>query len=78
MNFKLKFNLSTTATEVLIKFMKLVLIKISGDEFKRFCKNLNKTKQFFELSDKFISFVTCSKYHKLYKEDKVTDFQQDD
>ena len=74
MNFRLQFNLSVTATEVLIKFMRLVLIKIGSDEFKRFCKNLNKTKQFLELSNKFISFVACPKYHKLYKKDKVTDF----
>ena len=66
MNFRLKFNLSATATEVLIKFMRLVLIEISGDEFKRFCKNLNKTKQFLGLSNKFISFVVCPKCHKLY------------
>ena len=30
------------------------------------------------MSDKFISFVVCPKYHKLYKEDEVTDFQRDD
>ena len=74
MNFRLKFNLSATATEVLIKFMRLVLIEIGGDEFKRVCKSLNKTKQFLGLSDKFISFVACPKCHKLYKEDEVTDF----
>ena len=78
MNFRLKFNLSTTATEVLIKFMRLVLIEISSDKFKRVCKSLNKTKQFLGLSDKFISFVACPKCHKLYKEDEVTDFQRDD
>ena len=54
MNFRLKFNLSATATEVLIKFLRLVLIEISGDKFKKFCKNLNKTKQFLELSDKLL------------------------
>ena len=75
MNFRLKFNLSATTTEVLIKFMRLVLIEISSDEFKRFYKNLNKTKQFFELFDKFISFVIYSKCHKLYKKNEVTDFQ---
>src|SRR5205814_9235423 len=74
MNFRLKFNLSATATEVLIKFMRLILIEIGGDKFKRFCKNLNKTKQFLGLSDKFISFVACPKYYKLYKEDEVTNF----
>ena len=78
MNFRLKFNLSATATEVLIKFIRLVLIEIGSDKFKRFCKNLNKTKQFLGLSDKFISFVACPKCHKLYKEDEVTDFQRDD
>ena len=58
--------------------MQLVLIEISNNEFKKVCKSLNKTKQFLELSDKFISFVACPKYYKLYKEDEVTDFQLDD
>ena len=54
--------------------MRLVLIEISDNEFKRFCKNLNKTKQFLGLSNKFISFVIYPKCHKLYKKDEVTDF----
>jgi hypothetical protein len=78
MNFKLQFNLPTTATEALIKFMRLVLNEISGDEFKGFCTSLNKTNQFLGLSDKFIRFVACPNCHKLYKEDEVTNFQQDD
>src|SRR5271154_2492113 len=36
MNFRIRFNISGTATESLIKFMKLVLTEIAGDKYKNF------------------------------------------
>ena len=33
MNFRIRFNISKTATESLVKFMKLVLTEIGGNEF---------------------------------------------
>ena len=51
MNFRIKFNLSNTATEALLKFMKLVLTKIGGNEFEYFCESLYTAKNFFGLSD---------------------------
>ena len=51
MNFRMKFNLSDTATEALIKFIKLVLIKISNTEFEDFCGSLYTTKKLLELLD---------------------------
>jgi len=76
MNFRMKFNLSDTATEALIKFMKLVLIKIGGTEFEDFCGSLYTTKKLLGLSDQFVNFVACQKCHKLYKKEDVVDFQQ--
>ena len=76
MNFRMKFNLSDTATEALIKFMKLVLIKISGTEFEDFCGSLYTTKKLLGLSDQFVNFVVYQKCHKLYKKKNVVDFQQ--
>ncbi|CAI2194546.1 11406_t:CDS:1, partial [Funneliformis geosporum] len=35
-NFRIRFNIPETATEFLIKFMKLVLTEIGGDKFNRF------------------------------------------
>jgi len=51
MNFRIKFNLSDTAIEALLKFMKLVLIKIGGNEFESFCGSLYISKKFLGLSD---------------------------
>src|SRR5581483_10800458 len=76
MNFRIKFNLSNNAIEAFLKFMKLVLIKISGDKFESFCGSLYTTKNFLGLLDQFVSFVACQKCHKLYKQDKVINFQQ--
>jgi len=76
MNFRIKFNLSDSAIEALLKFMKLVLIKIGGDEFESFCGSLYIAKKFLGLSDQFVSFVACQKCHKLYKQDEVIHFQQ--
>src|SRR5271170_4987251 len=76
MNFRMKFNLSNTATEALIKFMKLVLIKINGTKFEDFCESLYTIKKLLELSDQFVNFVACQKCHKLYKKEDVVDFQQ--
>ena len=76
MNFRIKFNLSDIATEVLLKFMKLVLTKIGGNEFEYFCGSLYTAKTFLGLSDQFISLVACQKCHKLYKQDDILCFQQ--
>jgi len=76
MNFRMKFDLSNTATEALIKFVKLVLIKIGGTEFEDICGSLYTTKNLLGLSDQFVNFVACQKCHKLYKEKDVMDFQQ--
>jgi hypothetical protein len=76
MNFRMKFNLSNTATEALIKFMKLVLIKIGGTEFEDICGSLYTTRKFLGLSDQFVNFVACRTCHKLYRKENVVNFQQ--
>ena len=76
MNFRIKFNLPDTATEALLKFIKLVLIKVGGDEFESFCGSLYIAKNLLGLSDQFVSFVACQKCHKLYKQDEILQFQQ--
>jgi len=70
----MKFNLPDTATEALIKFMKLVLIKIGGTEFEDFCGSLYTTRNFLGLSDQFVNFVACKKCHKLYRKEEVVNF----
>ena len=56
--------------------MKLILIEIGDNEFESFCGSLYIVKIFFELSDQFVSFVACQKCHKLYKQDDILYFQQ--
>src|SRR5271170_2023322 len=76
MNFRIKFNLLNTATDALLKFMKLVLTEIGGAEFEPFYSLLYTANKFLEISDEFVKFVVCKKCHKLYKEDTVTKFRQ--
>ena len=46
MNFRIKFNLPNTATDALLKFMKLVLTKIGDAEFEPFCSSLYTANMF--------------------------------
>ena len=46
MSFRIKFNITESATEALIKFMKLVLTEIRGNEFKKFSNLIYLTKKF--------------------------------
>ena len=59
MNFRKKFNIPETATESLIKFMKLVLKEVSGDAFSDFPDSLYLAKKKLGLKDRFHSFVLC-------------------
>ena len=74
MKFRTKFNITETAIESLIKFMKLVLIEIGGDDFKNFPNSIYLTRKALGLKDQFHCFVPCPKCHKLYQESEVTNF----
>src|SRR5271170_669869 len=76
MNFRIKFNLLNTATDTLLKFMKLVLTEISGTKFELFCSSLYTANMFLGISNEFVKFVIYKKYHKLYNRNKVTKFWQ--
>ncbi|GET54716.1 hypothetical protein GLOIN_2v1775288 [Rhizophagus irregularis DAOM 181602=DAOM 197198] len=78
MNFRTRFNIAETATETLIKFMKLALCKFSSDDFNDFPDSLYLTRKKLGLNDQFHSFVPCPKCHKLYKKEEVVDFKQED
>src|SRR5438067_4572068 len=45
MNFRIRFNISDTATESLVKLMKLVLTEIGGNEFTNFPSTLYLAKK---------------------------------
>ena len=78
MNFRKRFNIPETATEALIKFMKLVLSEIGCDDANEFLESLYLTKKALGLYDQFHSFVPCPKCHKLYQKQEVTNFHLDD
>ncbi len=63
-----------TAIEILIKFMKLVLTEIDGDDFRIFLNLIYLTKKALELEDNFQNFVSYPKCHKLYQKVEVTNF----
>ena len=54
MNFRIRFNISETATESLVKFMKLILTEIGGNEFTNFPSTLYLTKNRLVLMTDFI------------------------
>src|SRR6266498_663195 len=74
MTFRIRFNITETATEALIKFMKLVLIEIGGDNFRDFLNLIYLAKKTLGLKDQFHSLVPCPKCHKLYQKQEVTNF----
>src|SRR6266498_2221941 len=76
MTFRIRFNITEIATEALIKFMKLVLIEIGGDNFRDFPDSIYLAKKTLGLKDQFHSLVSCLKYHKLYQKQEMTNFQQ--
>jgi hypothetical protein len=51
MSFRARFNLPKTATELLLKFMKLVLIEIGGADFDEFPNTLYLIKEAWDLKD---------------------------
>jgi len=55
--------------------MKLVLTKIEED-FNTFSESLYKARNALSLKDKFQTFVSCSKCHKLYEKSEVENFCQ--
>ena len=78
MSFRTRFNLSETATESLIKFMKLVLKEIGGNGFDSFSNLLYLTKKsLVGLQDNFCHFVPYLNCHKLYRKNDIIEFHQD-
>ena len=75
MNFQKRFNIPETATESLIKFMKLVLTEIGGEDFSTFSDSLYTVRNKFGLKDQFHEFVSCLKCHKLYIKDEMKNFR---
>ena len=76
MKFRTRFNLPETATESLIKFIKLLLKEIGSSEFDFFSDSLYLVRKILNLKDQFYSFVIYSKYHKLYNKQEVKEFCQ--
>ena len=76
MNFRVKFNLPETATESLIKFIKLVLKEIDNPEFDSFPNSLYLARMKLNLKDNFHNFAVCPKCHKLYDEKKSLNFRK--
>ncbi len=75
MTFQTRFNITKTATEALIKFIKLVLIEIRGDNFRDFSDSIYLAKKTLGLKDQFHSLISCPKSHKLYQKQEVMNFQ---
>ncbi|RHZ80516.1 hypothetical protein Glove_134g25 [Diversispora epigaea] len=78
MSFHIKFNLPETATESLIKFIKLLLSEIDNSEFDTFPNSIYMTKKELGLRNDFYFFPICPKCHKLYNKQEVKDYKEND
>jgi hypothetical protein len=76
MKFRSNFKLPDTATEALIKFVKIILEECEGSKYESFPKFLYLARQTLGLIDQFMQLAACQKCHKLYKKDDVTNPQQ--
>lgn len=76
MMFRIRFNIPETAIESLIKFIKLVLDEIGGNNFGGFPDSLYLARKELGLKDRFHIFVPCPKCHKLYRKQDVENFQR--
>ena len=76
LNFRIRFNIPETATESLIKFMKLVLTEIGSNRFNDFPSTLYLAKKSLGIKDRFHNFIPCTKCHKLYNKDEMVNFRQ--
>ena len=77
MNFHRRFNISETATESLIKFIKLLLTEIGGSNFNEFSGSLYLVRNVLGLKNQYHSFVAYLKCHKLYNKKDVEEYRQD-
>ena len=75
MKFRSNFKLPDTATEALIKFIRILLEECGGSEYESFPKSLYLARQTLGLVDQFTCFAACQKCHKLYKKDDVANIQ---
>ncbi|RHZ61009.1 hypothetical protein Glove_350g126 [Diversispora epigaea] len=75
-SFRIKFNLPETATESLIKFIKLLLSEICNSKFDTFPNSIYMTKKELGLKNDFYFFPTCPKCHKFYNKQKVEDYKE--
>src|SRR5436305_5830734 len=71
MSFCRRFNISETATESLIKFVKLLLTEIGSSDFNGFPDILYSTRNAIGLKEQHHSFAICSKCDKLYNKKEV-------
>ncbi|CAG8617695.1 8373_t:CDS:1 [Funneliformis mosseae] len=71
MKFRLSYNLSNTAIDDLIKYIKIVLKDCKSINHKSFSNSLYILRKSLGLIDQFTQFAAYQKYHKLYKKYKV-------
>ncbi len=76
MKFRLSYNISNTTTEILIKFIKILLKECRNIDHKSFSNSLYMLRKSLGLIDRFMDFAICKNYHKLYKKEEI--IAQDD
>jgi hypothetical protein len=76
MSFRIRFNLPETATESLIKFIKLLLTESGNPNFDTFPGTLYLAKKELGIKDNFRFFAVCPKCNKLYNKQEVEKYKE--
>jgi hypothetical protein len=76
MSFRIRFNLPETATESLIKFIKLLLTESGNPNFDTFPGTLYLAKRELGIKDNFQFFAVCPKCNKLYNKQEVEKYKE--
>ena len=71
MKFRSSFNVSNTAIETLLKFIKMILKQYGNVDHESFPNSLYMLRKSLGLVDRFTQFAACNKCNKLYKKDDV-------
>jgi len=77
MSFHKRFNIPEIATELLIQFIKLLLIETGSSCYEEFPGSLYLARKVLGLKDQYHEFAACPKCHKLYNKKEVEEFWQD-
>ena len=74
--FQQRFQVSDTALEALIKFLRVILMRFNESIFKDFPSSLYKVQKRLKIFQPKMQFAMCTKCHKLYNATNIIAYEQ--